>query len=366
MPTKLQDQLKMNIYLRNLLILIAGVIVIFFLKELSNIFIPLFLSVFFVFLFGPIVSFLSRKKVPNFVIMILLLIIVTVILFLLGTVIYASISSFVSEFPKYQDKLIITFNNVMSQLKIPLEDAQYFFKDKVNWFELADRISLQSFITSVMGNFLDFVVALILMLLLMMFIVAERKNLSERLESILLKYQANIKPGIVKEIQKKIQTYVSRKTVIRLGTAVSAMIIASFFKLDFIIIIGLITFLLNFIPSIGSIIATIFPLTIYLLQYGFGGNFIFVSILLITSQFLFVNVLEPRYLGEGLKLSPLFIIVSLFFWNWLWGPIGMILCVPLQSIIALILQYSGGAYVLRAIMGETLKEEDKGQRTKDN
>lgn len=357
MPSTLQDRSKINHYLRSLLILVAAVITIFFLKELRNIFIPLFLAIFFAFLFGPLVSFLTRKKVPNFVIMILLLIIVTVVLFLLGTIIYASVSSFANEFPKYQDKFIITFNNVMTQLKIPVEDVQYFFKDKVNWVQLADRISLQSFITSTMGSFLDFIVALILMVLLMMFMVAERKNLSERLEAVLLKYRSNIKPDIVKEIQKKIQTYVSRKTVISLGTAVSAMIISSFFKLDFIIIIGLITFMLNFIPSIGSIIATIFPLTIYLLQYGFGGNFIFISILLITSQFLFGNVLDPRYLGQGLKLSPLFIIVSLFFWNWLWGPIGMILCVPLQSIIALILQYSGGAYTVRSIMGETLQEE---------
>ena len=131
MPLKLQDQSKTNTYLRTLLILIAGVISIFFLRELRNIFIPLFLSIFFVFLFGPMVSFLSRKKVPNFVIIILLLIIVTVVLFLLGTIIYASVSSFVNEFPKYQDKLIITFNDIMVQLKIPLEDAQYFFKDKV-------------------------------------------------------------------------------------------------------------------------------------------------------------------------------------------------------------------------------------------
>jgi len=357
MPFKLKDQSNASRYLHGLYILLAAVITIFFLKELRNIFIPLFLAIFFALLFGPLVSFLSRKKVPNFVIMLLLLIIVSVVLFLLGTVVYASVSSFANEFPKYQDKLIITFNDLMTHLKIPIEDAQYFLKDRANLFQLADKMSLQSVVTSTMGSFLDFIVALILMILLMMFMVAERKNLSERLEAVLLKYRSNIKPGIVKEIQKKVQTYISRKTVISLGTAISAMIIASFFKMDFIIIIGLITFILNFVPSIGSIIATIFPLTIYLLQYGFGGNFVFVTILLITSQFLFGNVLDPRYLGQGLKLSPLFIIVSLFFWNWLWGPIGMILCVPLQSIIALILQYSGGAHVVRAIMGETISEQ---------
>ncbi|MEA3392931.1 MAG: AI-2E family transporter [Candidatus Marinimicrobia bacterium] len=357
MLSKLKDQSNANRYLHGLYILLATVITIFFLKELSNIFIPLFLAIFFSFLFGPLISFLARKKVPNFVIMLLLLIIVSVVLFLLGTVVYASVNSFANEFPKYQDKLIITFNDLMAHLKIPVEDAQYFFKDRANLFQLADKMSLQSLVTSTMGSFLDFIVALILMILLMMFMVAERKNLSERLEAVLLKYRSNIKPGIVQEIQKKIQTYVSRKTVISLGTAISAMIIASFFKMDFIIIIGLITFILNFVPSIGSIIATIFPLTIYLLQYGFGGSFIFVTILLTSSQFLFGNVLDPRYLGHGLKLSPLFIIVSLFFWNWLWGPIGMILCVPLQSIIALILQYSGGAYVVRAMMGETISEQ---------
>ncbi|MEA2078205.1 MAG: AI-2E family transporter [Candidatus Marinimicrobia bacterium] len=357
MTLKLKDQFTKDRYLRNLVILLASVIVIFFLKELSNIFIPLFLAIFFAFLFGPIINFLSRKKVPNFMIMLLLLVIVSVILFLIGTLVYASITSFANEFPKYQDKMIISFNNLMAQLKIPVEDAQYFFKDKVNWFELADRISLQRFITATMGSFLDFIVSLVLMILLLMFMVAERKNLNERMEALLLKYRSNIKPGIVKEIQKKIQTYVSRKTVISLGTAVSAMIITSFFRLDFVIIIGVITFILNFIPSIGSIMATIFPILTYLLQYGFDGNFILMAVLLVSSQFLFGNVLDPRYLGQGLKLSPLFIIVSLFFWNWLWGPIGMILCVPIQSILALILQNTGGAYTIRAIMGEIFQEE---------
>jgi predicted PurR-regulated permease PerM len=174
-------------------------------------------------------------------------------------------------------------------------------------------------------------------------------------------YKTENRPEIIREIKKKVQTFISRKTIISLGTAVSAMVIASFFKLDFIIVIGLITFLLNFIPSIGSIIATVFPMLIYLLQFGFDGKFFLVSGLLIGSQFLFGNVLDPRYLGHGLKLSPLFIIVSLFFWYWVWGPIGMIICVPLQSIIALILQYTGGSYVIRAIMGETLPTDSPGQ-----
>lgn len=358
MEIKLREQLDNNFYLRGLFIIVSSVIAVVFLKELSNIFIPVFLAIFFAFLMGPLITFLDSKNVPNFVSLILAIIFVTVALFILGTVVYAAISSFAAEFPKYQDKLILAFEHTMSQLKIPVEDAQYFFQNRINWFKVADKISLQNIITSTMGSFLDFIISLIIMILLMMFMIAERKNIAERLEAVLKRKESKMRPNIVAEIQKKIQTYVSRKTLISLGTAVFAMIIASIFKLDFIIIIGLLTFILNFIPSIGSIIATIFPLLISLLQYGFGGNFMLLSILLISSQFLFGNILDPRFVGQGLKLSPLFIIISLFFWNWLWGPIGMILCVPIQSIIALILQYSGGSLTVRAIMGETVPMED--------
>ncbi|MFA6618712.1 MAG: AI-2E family transporter [Candidatus Neomarinimicrobiota bacterium] len=359
MDRKFQDQFNSDFYLRAMLVSIVAVILIYFLKELSNIFIPVFLAIFFAFLMGPLITFLDSKKVPNFVSLILALVLVAIILFVLGTVVYASIASFAAEFPKYQDKLIIGFENIVTQFKIPLEDAQFFLKNRINWFELADKISLQRIITSTMGSFLDFMVTLVLMILLMMFMIAERKNIAERLKAVLKRKNSNIRPDIVLQIQKKIQTYVSRKTLISLWTAIAAMIIASIFKLDFIIIIGLITFILNFIPSIGSIVATIFPILISLLQYGFGGNFMLLSILLISSQFFFGNILDPRFVGQGLQLSPLFIIISLFFWNWLWGPIGMILCVPLQSIIALVLQYSGGSLTIRAFMGETVPEEDE-------
>ncbi len=124
MTSKLKDQFTKDRYLRNLVILLASVIAIFFLKELGNIFIPLFLAIFFAFLFGPLVSFLSGKKVPNFVIMLLLLVIVSVVLFLIGTLVFASITSFANEFPKYQDKVIISFNNIISQLKIPVEEIE--------------------------------------------------------------------------------------------------------------------------------------------------------------------------------------------------------------------------------------------------
>lgn len=355
----LKQQERMNNYLRVLAILAGLVIAVIVLKGMRSIFIPLVLAVFIAFLFSPLIRFLNRKKVPNFVIILLLFVIVGGMLFLFGTVVYASISSFVAEFPKYQEKLILSFYDMLSRFKIPMEDAQYFFKDKVNWFELANRISLQRFVTATMGSFVDFIVSLILMILILLFIVTERKSLEQRLEALILRLKGKNRPEIIPEIQKKIQTYIIRKTVISLFTAIFAMIITGIFRLDFIIIIGLITFMLNFIPSIGSIIATFFPMLIYLLQYGFDGKFLLMSLLLTASQFLWGNVIDPRYLGEGLKLSPLFIIISLFFWSWLWGPIGMIICVPLQSIIAMILQYSGGSFIVRAVMGEQLPPEDQ-------
>ena len=101
MISKIKEQFTKERYLRTLTILIGAVIAVFFLKELRNIFIPLFLAIFFSLLFGPLVGFLTRKKVPNFLIMLIMLVIVSVALFLIGTVVYASVISFANEFPKY-------------------------------------------------------------------------------------------------------------------------------------------------------------------------------------------------------------------------------------------------------------------------
>jgi predicted PurR-regulated permease PerM len=88
---------------------------------------------------------------------------------------------------------------------------------------------------------------------------------------------------------------------------------------------------LNFIPNIGSVIATLFPLLIGFLQYGFSLRVLLVFAGLVVTQFIVGNIVEPRTTGRSLNLSPMVILISLIFWGYIWGVVGMMLAVPLTS-----------------------------------
>jgi predicted PurR-regulated permease PerM len=138
-------------------------------------------------------------------------------------------------------------------------------------------------------------------------------------------------------IQQKIQKYLLTKTVISLLTAIVGMILMMLFGVDFVLICGILLFVMNYIPNIGSVIASAIPIIICLLQSGFGIRFVSFSLLIIATQMLFGNVIEPKIQGNRLNLSPIMVLVSLIFWGWVWGIVGMLLGVPITSAINIIL-----------------------------
>jgi predicted PurR-regulated permease PerM len=110
---------------------------------------------------------------------------------------------------------------------------------------------------------------------------------------------------------------------------------------DFIIVSAFLIFTLNFIPNIGSVVATAFPIMIGLINYGFSVRVLLVAIALILTQMIIGNVVEPALTGKNLNLSPIIILISLILWGWIWGIIGMILAVPLTSAIKIMFEHLG-------------------------
>ena len=127
------------------------------------------------------------------------------------------------------------------------------------------------------------------------------------------------------------------KTVISLSTAVVGMILMLIYGVDFILVCGILLFVLNFIPNIGSIIASGVPVLISFLQSGMDIRTISFAVLIIGTQMLFGNVIEPKMQGSRLNLSPIMVLVSLIFWGWVWGIVGMVLAVPITSAINIML-----------------------------
>ncbi|HCX72846.1 MAG TPA: hypothetical protein DHM37_03925, partial [Candidatus Cloacimonas sp.] len=259
-----------NKFLKITLGLIAFAIVVVILKELRAIFIPLTFAIMLSFLFAPLNRFLVRKKIPTAIILVIMIFIILTVFTLIGSIMYASISSFVMEFPKYEAKITNVVQNLIIELEIPQEQITNYLNNKVNWVEIVDKLSLSEVVSKTTGSFINFLVNLLLIVVFMMFIVLGRNNLLKRMEKIITHERAMQSVLVFSKLEKQLKTYLINKTFISLLTAFIGMFFIYIFGVDFVIISGFFLFVLNYIPNIGSVIATLFPIVVCMIQYGFG------------------------------------------------------------------------------------------------
>lgn len=143
--------------------------------------------------------------------------------------------------------------------------------------------------------------------------------------------------GFYAQIDRKIRSYIVIKFITSATTGLLTGIILSLFGLDLAMVFGVMAFLLNFIPSIGSVIATLLPLPIALIQFDSGIAIVLVVLLPGTVQFVIGNIVEPLVMGEGLDLHPVTILLALVFWGLLWGVVGMLLAAPITAVLRIVL-----------------------------
>ncbi len=146
------------------------------------------------------------------------------------------------------------------------------------------------------------------------------------------------KPAFVGTVQKQISFYLLVKIGVSLLAAVLTWLVLVSVKTELAMMLAVLTFILNFIPNIGPVIATLSPIPVLFLQYGFDWHMLWVLALLSALHFVVGNILETRWLGKGMDLHPLVVIASLIFWALVWGVMGALLAVPLTAIIKMILE----------------------------
>ncbi|MEN8153379.1 MAG: AI-2E family transporter [Acidobacteriota bacterium] len=312
---------------------IASVIFVLIIKELKGIFIPFFLSLLLYFLFNGVVSRLLYFRIPKFIVLLFLLVFIFILLYFFGMLIYAGISSFVQQFPAYSAKISDLFTNLTKQLNIPISEVQSQLAN-FNWAKIIEKGTV--ILSTTFGSFASFLGNLFFIIIFLVFMLGGRDSLVSRVHQAFEEKRAKEMISIVKSIENQVQHYLVLKTFISFLTAVISGIIIYAGGLDFVLFSALLIFALNFIPNIGSIIATAFPILTGLIKFGFSLNVLLVALGLMLTQMIVGNVLEPKVAGKSLNLSPMVILISLIFWGYIWGIIGMILAVPLTSAIKII------------------------------
>lgn len=195
-----------------------------------------------------------------------------------------------------------------------------------------------------------------LIILTVIFILAEATSFPHKLSAIL----TNPERGRVyfSDFTRNLNNYIAIKTTMSAITGIVVTLFLSLLGVDFPILWGLLAFLLNFVPNIGSVIAAIPPVLLAYVQLdGWSATIIIFGFLIIN--IVIGSFIEPRYLGKGLGLSPLVVFISLVFWGWVLGPIGMLLSVPLTITAKLALEANPNTNWIAILLGTTENSDSK-------
>jgi AI-2 transport protein TqsA len=327
----------------------AAVFLIFVLKELRQIFIPFFIALFFYFMLNDTVKKLVERKIPKSLVLICLLLVIFICLFLFGLMIYTGASSFIDNFPAYSEKITRLSKSILTSLKLPILDVKQYIAN-IDWEKTFDPRQITALVSGTMGNFTNFIGNMLLVLLLLMFMLGEKVPMVTRIALALTKERGEELQRIVAAIDTRVQHYLFIKTLMSVATAALAALILLIGGVDFVIFSALLIFFLNYIPTVGSLAGTAFPVMIAFLRYGFCLRLVLITAGLMVMGFVMGNVVEPHVMGRNLDLSPIVIVLSLIFWGWLWGVVGMFLAVPVTSALKIIFENISALKPLAAAM----------------
>lgn len=319
----------------NISILFMGLALLtFVLYQFQDFIRPFVIALILTFLFIPLTR-LSRKG--KMVVWGTTIVIAIGIIFL-GTLLFGILINEVEDVDDGGYSLETT-NNTLSQLFVGKELNLGAIKIDLNTVIKEDKIL--NYIYGLFGSFVDkvgnFFSQLMIVIIFLIFLLPSYDGIVTRYSESLTKKQANKFKKTVGEIENSIRKYLSIKSSISLVTAVLSGLIMFLFGVKYLVLFIFLTFVLNFIPSIGSIFAVLIVLGSQFLIAGFSTSLVFLGIILTMIQFTIGNIIEPKISGDMMNLSPIIILLSLFFWGAIWGLAGMFFSVPLTVTLKIIL-----------------------------
>lgn len=310
----------------------ALVVIITGIKLGSEIVVPLLLSSMLALLAHPIVEMCVRRKIPRAVgIMLTLTLFVVLLIFVLASVV-DTLQEFIVAFPSYRQELMDSWNKLREFLElrnIPLD------LDSVS--EPFDTSVVMGFLTNLasrLGGIMSFT---FLVVLSSIFMLLEAPLIPSKLRAALSAPDHELRA--VQRFLQAFNRYVALKTLISMITGLMVGTMLWAIGVQFYLLWGLVAFLFNYIPNVGSFLAAVPGILVALLQLGYPDA------ILVTAGYLIINILignvvEPGVMGQGLGLSPLVVFLSLLIWGWMIGPVGMILSVPLTMFVKILMESS--------------------------
>jgi AI-2 transport protein TqsA len=318
--------LRVVVGVASIMVIIAG------LRAAQPFLMPLALAAFLAVTSMPLLNWLKANRVPAFFAIPIVLVLLLGLMTAIGYIATNSIFEMREAVPAYVARFTMIYSNSVAWLT----DRRIMVPTELNEVVFSPT-RLMNLVTGLLRGFAGFMSMAFLVTLITLFLLAEAAGLPRKLRS--LPGQADADLRRFEQIVAEVQRYLAIKTVTSLSTGICIGLWALYIGLDFPLFWGLTAFLLNYVPTIGSLVAAIPAVLLALVQLGPGGA------VLTAAGYLVVNtvigsLIEPAVMGRGLGLSPFVVIMSLLFWGWVWGPVGMLLSLPLTMVLKILLENS--------------------------
>lgn len=356
------DSFERSSAMRWVLSAAAIVVIVAGLHAAQDIVLPILFSVFLSIATLPVVRWLHRVGVPNAIAIPIVVVLAAGLLVGVTSIFAGTVRQFAQNITQYEsqfDQLVIDLRGFTDRWGLP-DPTTLFGRDGLAseggddasvgevLSSFASPQAIMRLVSTTVNSVVGVVGRVVIVLVTMTFILLEASEIEQKLR---LAFGSDAQPaGPFADAGDKVTRYLLIKTIVSAITGVLAGFLCRFVGVDFWVMWGVIAFLLNYIPTIGSILAAVPPMMLALVQLGFGPTAAIGAGYLVINVAL-GNLVEPRLMGQSLGLSPLIVFVSLVFWGWLWGPIGMLLCVPLTVMGKLVLESSEDTHWMAVLLG---------------
>ena len=326
------DKIKTTNYL---LLIIVIPILFYLLKILSFIFIPLVFSMFVALLFLPILRNLRRRKVPKYLSVVLVLLLIVAGVWMGIELIKLSSKEILTSDSHFFDKAQLKINSLVGSLE------SFFGIQQVEGVKTINKYLNKDVILNNLSPTVSFISKFLTALLTTTFFVvlwlAESINVERLINRTLLK-QKHTSIKTFRKIEKDLIKFIKVKFLVSFLTGIGTGLACYFFDVSFPIFWGLFAFIINFVQMVGSFITVILLSIFAFVELEISSVLLFFIICITSVQILFGAILEPIFMGKSFSINIIAVLVMLMFWGFIWGVPGLIMAIPITVFIKIILE----------------------------
>jgi AI-2 transport protein TqsA len=311
--------------------LAAVIVIIFGMQMAKELLVPFLIAAFLALITVRPMLWLQQRRIPSFLAALIIVMSIMLLFAAVGAILGSSIADFTAALPGYQAQLDVIVDGVFDFVVKHLNGDE----SMESLGQMVDPGWAMGLVATILNSLKGVLTNTFLIIFLMIFMLLEVSSVGTKVEAAFGRSAESL--DAPREFLHNLGRYLGIKTIVSIATGTCAGLVTWSIGLDFPLLWAMLAFLLNYVPTIGSIIAAVPAVLLALVQLGPGAAGA-TAIGFAAINVVFGNAIEPRLMGYGVGISPLVVFVGLVFWGWVFGPVGMLLSVPLTMTLKLALE----------------------------